>query len=111
VATAIEVFTLFDKKSIIDSGDEVLYIDGRELYAILSSSDLIDSMLRPDVKSKKTFLDMWDCEIHAKIENINQLQHIILWSNGPNRKNNKCSGDDIVMEFKISKPRTAKSVP
>jgi hypothetical protein len=79
-------------------------LTGKELFQTLASSDdaIGLAQLNPDSITRKAVVDVWDHEIHAKFTPSNNTLCILLWSDGPNRKNENCKGDDIVRELNIS---------
>jgi hypothetical protein len=104
IASAIQIYSLIDRKRLTNVADEVVSLSGRDLYNIVSTSEnAFDALKMHDATGRqKNFLDMWNREIHCKLQNHGDQQHIVLWSDGPNKKDEDGKGDDIVIGVDIS---------
>jgi hypothetical protein len=102
----IVVLCGLEKKELVGPEDGETLLTGSQLYERLSESELALSSVSPSEASisQRAFCDAWGNKIHARVLRKGGEMHVVLWSDGPNRRNDSGKGDDIVLECDIEAP-------
>ena len=97
-----------ERKQLWDVREAERAVNGHELFELLVQSNEALKVARPTdtSTSRSSFCDRWGNEIHGQINLRGDQMHVVLWSNGPNRRDELGNGDDIVELCDITIPRT-----